>query len=276
MRQHTMLFVSLVAGTVLFASACSDTTQPMPASDDKVGFDPLQQPDDPVALVRNIHGFGGFFFDREGVPTVYLRDVSARAQVERALGPLARRAGAPGRRASGAPGGLRLGFAGALAGSGDRRGAGHAWRCIGGRGRSQESGDDWGGARNADGAGAISGRTARRSVGRRSGRGGGAGETGRNVAETAFGRSWEPSRSTSIPIRARPAFVCTLGFNATRNGQRSFITNSHCTNAQGGNRVNALLAADPGRGTDADRDRGGRSGVHHRRQLPAGPPLPPQ
>ena len=86
MRQRTVLFVSLVAGTVLF-NACSDTTQPTPASDDKVGFDPLQQPDDPVALVRNVPGFGGFFFDREGVPTVYLRDVSARAQVERALGP---------------------------------------------------------------------------------------------------------------------------------------------------------------------------------------------
>jgi hypothetical protein len=86
MRQRTVLFVSLVAGTVLF-NACSDTTQPTPASDDKVGFDPLQQPDDPIALVRNIPGFGGFFFDREGVPTVYLRDVSARAQVERALGP---------------------------------------------------------------------------------------------------------------------------------------------------------------------------------------------
>jgi hypothetical protein len=31
-----------------------------------------------------------------------------------------------------------------------------------------------------------------------------------------------------------PGFLCTLGFNATRNGQRSFITNSHCTNVQGG------------------------------------------
>jgi hypothetical protein len=31
-----------------------------------------------------------------------------------------------------------------------------------------------------------------------------------------------------------PGFLCTLGFNATRNGQRSFITNSHCTNTQGG------------------------------------------
>jgi hypothetical protein len=29
-------------------------------------------------------------------------------------------------------------------------------------------------------------------------------------------------------------FLCTLGFNAVRNGQRSFITASHCTNHQGG------------------------------------------
>jgi hypothetical protein len=29
-------------------------------------------------------------------------------------------------------------------------------------------------------------------------------------------------------------FLCTLGFNALRNGQNSFITNSHCTDVQGG------------------------------------------
>ncbi|MFN2564595.1 MAG: hypothetical protein ABR499_06225 [Gemmatimonadaceae bacterium] len=29
-------------------------------------------------------------------------------------------------------------------------------------------------------------------------------------------------------------FLCTLGFNATDNGEASFITNSHCTNTQGG------------------------------------------
>jgi hypothetical protein len=31
-----------------------------------------------------------------------------------------------------------------------------------------------------------------------------------------------------------PGFLCTLGFNAIHNGQSSFITNSHCTNDQGG------------------------------------------
>jgi hypothetical protein len=31
-----------------------------------------------------------------------------------------------------------------------------------------------------------------------------------------------------------PGFLCTLGFNAVKSGQNSFITNSHCTNKQGG------------------------------------------
>ena len=31
-----------------------------------------------------------------------------------------------------------------------------------------------------------------------------------------------------------PRFLCTLGFNAVRGGESSFITNSHCTNTQGG------------------------------------------
>jgi hypothetical protein len=31
-----------------------------------------------------------------------------------------------------------------------------------------------------------------------------------------------------------PGFLCTLGFNATAGGQASFITNSHCTENQGG------------------------------------------
>lgn len=43
MRQHTVLFVSLVAGTVFF-NACSDPTQPTSSPVDKVGFDAIQPP----------------------------------------------------------------------------------------------------------------------------------------------------------------------------------------------------------------------------------------
>ena len=66
MRQRTVLYVSLVAGTALF-HACSDPTQPTSPSADQVGFDPVPQSDDPIALARGIPGFGGFFFDRDAL-----------------------------------------------------------------------------------------------------------------------------------------------------------------------------------------------------------------
>src|SRR5687768_13530054 len=46
-------------------------------------------------------------------------------------------------------------------------------------------------------------------------------------------------------------YVCTLGFNAThvQSGERSFITNSHCTNTQGG--VEGTTYAQPSRTVDA-------------------------
>jgi hypothetical protein len=38
-----------------------------------------------------------------------------------------------------------------------------------------------------------------------------------------------------FPLPASPlVLVCTLGFNAVKNGVNSFITNSHCSNVQGG------------------------------------------
>ena len=226
MRQRTVLFVSLVAGTVLF-SACSDTTQPTPASDDKVGFGPVQQPDDPVALVRSVPGFGGFFFDREGVPTVYLRDVGARAQVERTLGPWLT---AQGIR----PASLRV------------RRADYDWASLErwqGRATSQ--------ALAMRGAVWVDADEARNRVTIGVERGTPAAEVRSAVARlgvppgAVIVEEVEPVRLAATlrdrirPVRGAvqinfPGFLCTLGFNATRSGQRSFITNSHCTNVQGG------------------------------------------
>ncbi|MGH7534565.1 MAG: S1 family peptidase, partial [Gemmatimonadales bacterium] len=54
-----------------------------------------------------------------------------------------------------------------------------------------------------------------------------------------------------------PGFLCTLGFNAVRSGQNSFITNSHCTKTQGGTESTPywqpLESVDPTRiGTEVD------------------------
>ena len=90
MRQRTLPLVGLVAGTVLLASACSDTTRPTSPADSPVGAEPVsaaQQADGPVALARQVPGFGGFFFDEQGVPTIYLKDVGQRGAVETALQP---------------------------------------------------------------------------------------------------------------------------------------------------------------------------------------------
>jgi hypothetical protein len=48
-------------------------------------------PDDPNVLGRKIPGFGGFYLDASGLPTVYLKDAARRAQVETALAPFLRR-----------------------------------------------------------------------------------------------------------------------------------------------------------------------------------------
>ena len=227
MRQRTVLLVSLVAGTVLLASACSDTTQPTSPSDAKVGFDPLQQPEDPVALVRDIPGFGGFFFDRDGAPTVYLRDVSARAQVERALGPWLATQGV-----GAAP--LRV------------RRADYDWASL-----ERWQGRATGRALAMRGAVWVDADEARNRVTLGVERGTPAAEL-----RSAIARLGVPSAAVVVeevqPVRLAatlrdrvrpvvgslqinfPGFLCTLGFNATRSGQRSFITNSHCTNTQGG------------------------------------------
>jgi hypothetical protein len=235
MRQRTVFFVSLVAGTVLFASACSDTTQPTPSSNDTPGLEPLQQPDDPIALVRGIPGFGGFFFDRDGAPTVYLRDESARAQVERALGPWLV---AEGVRAAA----LRV------------RRADYDWASLE---RWQDRAT--GAALAMRGAVWVDADEARNRVTIGVERGTPAAQVRSAVlrlgvpSNAVVVQEVEPVRlAATLWDRARPAvgglqinfdpdpgtpasFVCTLGFNATRNGQRSFITNSHCTNTQGGN-----------------------------------------
>lgn len=227
MRQHTVSLVSLVAGSVLFASACSDTTQPTPPSDQTVGLVPLQQPDDPIALVRDVPGFGGFFLDEDGAPTIYLRDVTARATTERALGPWL----------------ASQGFSAAALhvrrGEYDWTSLEH-WQGQAAATALAMGGTVWVDADEASnrvtvaverGAPAASVRAAVARLG--------------VPSAAVIVREVEPvTRAATLRNRVRPVvgglqinfpgFLCTLGFNARRSGQRSLITNSHCTEVQGG------------------------------------------
>ncbi len=90
---------ALVAGGILVAvGACSDVsnrTGPSPPSVDASLQPTVQQAtaDDPVGLLRGVRGFGGFFLDRQGTPTVYLTDTSERGAAQRALAPFFARHG---------------------------------------------------------------------------------------------------------------------------------------------------------------------------------------
>ena len=87
LQRHAMH--ALAAGIVLVAAACSEQNQP--ASPDlpdvaakAIGQGPVNNPN---ALGRTVRGFGGFFYDAAGTPTMYLKEAGQRGNAERALAP---------------------------------------------------------------------------------------------------------------------------------------------------------------------------------------------
>lgn len=231
MHQHKGPLVGLVAGTVLLASACSDTTRPTSPADspaDAGSIGALQQPDDPVALARQVPGFGGFFFDEQGVPTIYLKEVGLRGTAERALQPFL---SVRGLNASA----LRVRRADYDWASLERWQEQASTQALSMRGTVYVDADE---ARNRIKIGVergMSGAQVRAALAR-------AGVP----ASAALVEEVEPvtfaatlqSQVRPVPGGVQinfPGFLCTLGFNARKGSQRSFITNSHCTNVQGGN-----------------------------------------
>jgi hypothetical protein len=85
------------AGGMLLVGACTDVAErtgpSAPAELQQVS--PLQElsEDDPVELARGVSGFGGFFLDARGRPTVYLTDARARGAAAQALAPFLRSRG---------------------------------------------------------------------------------------------------------------------------------------------------------------------------------------
>ena len=80
---------ALAAAMVLVAAACSDQNQPaspdLPEAAAKtIGQGPVNNPN---ALARTVRGFGGFFYDAAGTPTMYLKEAGQRGNAERALAP---------------------------------------------------------------------------------------------------------------------------------------------------------------------------------------------
>src|SRR5215208_354671 len=90
MRRRATL-QAFTAGLLLLGAACSDQDEPVgPTGPSEPS--PLQSGIqgtqlDPNSLGRAIHGFGGFYFDAQGAPVVYLKNGAAKGAVIAALSP---------------------------------------------------------------------------------------------------------------------------------------------------------------------------------------------
>lgn len=221
--------LALTSGLLVLAAACSDQTDPVGPGSQPESHSPEAAvqgtSQDPLTLGRTVRGFGGFYLDR-GAAVVYLKDAKERGNAERALAPFLRAEGI-------APSQLRV------------LPAKHDWVQLEGwfKRASAEVLAVPGGvfvdadeARNKVTIGVERGSAARvRGIVARL----------RIPEDAVIIEETEPVRfAATLRDRVRPVvgglqinfpgFLCTLGFNAVRGGQNSFITNSHCTNTQGG------------------------------------------
>ncbi|MBA2245083.1 MAG: hypothetical protein H0W11_09000 [Gemmatimonadetes bacterium] len=190
-----------------------------------------------AAVAQAVPGFGGYFLDESGAPTVYLTDTSRRPEAEQALaGFLASRgfAAADLRVRQGSYDYLQL----------------EAWYNTA-----------WPKALAVSGAVFSDLDEANNRL-----RFGAASTSAVLAVQSALALLGIPSAAMKVdqvaPIyqlatlrdRIRPAhgglqlnfiventspvsYLCTLGFNAVKDGVNSFVTNSHCTNVQGGSEI---------------------------------------
>jgi hypothetical protein len=222
---------SLVAG-LLALSACHDSAGPpepgagpRPSPAPGVAFHEPQG--EQAALARAVPGFGGLFLDETGAPTVYLTDPGQGLAAQRAIIGIAREHGF-------AASALRV-----------RKGEFSYAQLDSWFGRATPHVLAERGVVYAD----LDEASNRVTIGVESAEAGGR-------ARSLLKRLGVPDRAILIratrPVefaatlqnRVRPVggglqinfgnFLCTLGFNALRSGVASYITNSHCTNVQGG------------------------------------------
>jgi hypothetical protein len=234
MVRSRLLRPVLAAALVMVAASCRDSSNPVEPDAGLLAARGQAGPaaDLPSAeeLDRQVPGFGGLFLDASGTPTVYLTRGSARANAERALAAYLNAQG--------------LGVAALRV-----QEAQYGWQQL----------ERWKAAATAaafESEGAVfvdNDETANRV------RIGVADLNSMGQVQAAVARSGLPDDAVIIeradpivmvqaatnlqgrdrPVRAGvqinfPGFVCSVGFNATSGGQKSFVTASHCTNKQGG------------------------------------------
>jgi len=225
--------VAVLAGAV--ALGCSDSNQPVGPSDqsDNSSSEPAMRAaaqtgaDDPIALAKSVPGFGGFFIDEQGTPTIYLKDTGKRAAAEQALSPWLGSHGVRGAQMKV----LHADFDWADL---------ERWHAKGSPAALAVKGAVFAGADHA---------TNRLRIGIE--RGASAGEVRQALTRLGIPASAVTVEVTEPVVRLAtlqesvrpviagvqinfPGFLCSIGFNATRSGTSGFVTASHCTNTQGG------------------------------------------
>jgi hypothetical protein len=232
MLHSRLLRLGSASGVALILAACQDNSSPtapdlQPATGQVQTAQGTELPS-AAEFARQVPGFGGFFLDRNGAPTVYLTRGSSRAPAERLL-----------------TGYLRgHGLTAAAVRVAEAR---YHWQQL----------ERWQAAATLEAftvAGAVfvdNDETSNRvRIGVEN-----LGVTGQ--VRAAIARAHVPDEAVVIervepivqvstlqnvidrPVRAGvqinfPGFLCSVGFNATSGGVRSFVTASHCTKTQGG------------------------------------------
>lgn len=218
--------LALIAGAGLVVAACSDGGTPTDA-----GLRPslptlaVQAPD-LASLSRAIPGFGGLYLD-QGVPTVYLTDVSRRDAVESALGRFAQSRGFSAGQIKVVQGR----FAYQQLDRWTRAVSDEAFSTAG------VVWTDLDEAHNTVTIGvehAAAGASVKNLATR----------LGIPAAAVRIQRADPIVYAATLRDQVRPVvaglqinfgnFLCSIGFNAVSNGQNSFVTASHCTKRQGG------------------------------------------
>lgn len=222
--------------TLILFTACQDspTSNAVPPVSFSTGSTQQQETPSQLEVAQAVPGFGGYFIDESGAPTVYLTDVSRKAEAAQALAGFLTSFGWTAndlkvRQAdysylqldawyqSAWPRVLAL--PGAVSTDLDE-----------GRNRLRFTGVDPSALANI--AGTLSGLGIPAAAAVLQIRG--------PVRQATMLRDKvrPPHGGFQIqffPLPASPlVLVCTLGFNAVKNGVNSFITNSHCSNIQGG------------------------------------------
>jgi len=235
MRRHRSIRLAFTATAIFGLTSCSDdSTQPTaPPSTPDLTAATLQQEsaDDPVALARTVPGFGGFFLDEQGTATVYLTNPANRAAAVLALTPWFR---ARNRAAAE----LRVVQARFAWSDLERWTAQAAPEALAVPGAVFADADEAGnrihlGVENTAAASQVRTVLARLGVPAAAA----AVDVVKPVRQLTTLRGVVRPVVAGVQINFSDAFnsfACSLGFNATRNGVRGFVTASHCTKVQGG------------------------------------------